>query len=422
MYFNLFKIQEKQDISKQKFPAELKSVKIIDMKILAIETSCDETALCVIKAEGDFHNAKIEILGESLLSQVNMHRKFGGVYPTLAKREHSTNLTPMLSKTLKEAKLYKEALNKKIPGREREEIKKILEKENTLSQTLIPFLDSTEKPKIDKIAVTYGPGLEPALWVGINFAKAISKIWNIPIIPINHMEGHIFSALLKKEYRKAYTLRKTGFPALALLISGGHTEFVLIKKYGKYEIIGSTRDDALGEAFDKVARMLNLPYPGGPEISKLTEKAREENIRAEEIDLPRPMINSDNLDFSFSGIKTAVLYKLKKVEELDEKIKMKVALEFENAITEVLVKKTKRAIEKNDIKTLLLGGGVSANKHIKRALNTIKEKSFKNLEIYFPNSELSMDNSIMIAVAGYFNSNKDTREDINAEGNLKIDN
>lgn len=393
------------------------------MRILGIETSCDETALCTLQAEGDFNDAKLKVESSSLLSQINLHREFGGVYPNVAKREHAINLTPTLQKVLKETDIYDKAFQTKLSGEQKSELEEIFRKEPNLADMLTPLLDSIEKPSIDRIAVTVGPGLEPALWVGINFAKALSSVWDIPVIPVNHMEGHVFSALLKETAegeKSEHTLKQVEFPALALLISGGHTELVLMRDWLEYEKIGQTRDDAIGEAFDKVARMLELPYPGGPEISKLAQRTREENLKAEDIDLPRPMIDSGDWDFSFSGIKTAVMYKLKEVEEVDEKTKKKIALDFENSVTEVIVKKTKDAIEKYEAKTLLTGGGVSANKHIRASLKEMTEQ--EDIPLNLPLLHLSIDNAVMIATAGYFRESQATQnpEEINASGQLPL--
>ena len=215
-----------------------------------------------------------------------------------------------------------------------------------LYDLLIAFLEKNNKPIFDAIAVTEGPGLEPALWVGIVFAKALSLSWEIPIISVNHMEGHIVSALLElksEENINLFNIQEIEFPAISLLVSGGHTELVKINNIGSYEVIGRTRDDAVGEAFDKVARILGYPYPGGPEISALAQIARDENINTEnEIKLPRPMLHSKDLDFSFSGIKTAVLYMVQKIPNLTEEIKKQIAREFEDSVIEVLFSKTKR--------------------------------------------------------------------------------
>ncbi len=203
------------------------------MRILAIETSCDETAIAVLRASGGFKNLRLKILSNIVASQIKIHAKWGGVVPNLAKREHIKNLPIVLKKALAKSKI--------------------------------------KNKDIDLIAVTVGPGLEPALWTGINFALDLSKVWDKPIIGINHMEGHIFASLLNSKIKNK-KLKLWKFPALALLVSGGHTELVLIKEWLKYKIIGQTRDDAAGEAFDKVAKMLGLSYPGGPQVAKLAER------------------------------------------------------------------------------------------------------------------------------------------------------
>jgi N6-L-threonylcarbamoyladenine synthase len=308
-------------------------------------------------------------------------------------------------------------------------------------------------PDMDLIAVTVGPGLEPALWAGINFAEELSKKWKVPIIPVNHMEGHIFSVLLQDKEQ----INKLAFPSLALLVSGGHTELVLIKDWLKYKKIGQTLDDAAGEAFDKVARMLGLPYPGGPEISKLAAEARkekqgserkslplrglasatartrgifqQENIRAPQeqvssFTLPRPMMHTKDFDFSFSGLKTAVLYLVRKIPVMTPEIQKEIAREFEDAAVEVLVAKTLRAAEKYKIKTLIVAGGVAANSRLRHVFKTKLDEldNFKNLELLFPTRELSTDNSLMIALAGYFQTFKRKKyaKNLKAKGNLGL--
>ena len=352
------------------------------MKILAIETSCDETAVSLLEISGSLEKPNIKVLGDSYLSQAKLHEKYGGVYPNLAKREHEKNLPILLEKTLKEAG------------------------------------EPSENPNIDYIAVTEGPGLEPALWVGIGFALELGKKWAKSVIPVNHMEGHVFSIL----FNASNPLK---LPALALLVSGGHTELVIVKDFRDYEIIGRTRDDAVGEAFDKVARMLGLPYPGGPEISKLAEKSRIEKEKIG-IEFPRPMIHSDNLDFSFSGLKTAVLYKLKSEKKLSEEIKKDVARAFEDAAVEVLVEKTNRALLElgSSIKTLIVAGGVSANIHLNRELEKLVEK-FKNVKLHAPTRYLSTDNAVMIGIAAFIQAEKEPETikkqlPIKARGNLSI--
>lgn len=386
------------------------------MRILAIETSCDETAVAILEGSGGVRDHSFSILGNALLSQAKLHAEFGGVYPSLAKREHAKNLVPLTDKALLDAGMLKKNMQELAPELNTE-LKNLLEREPEMYKMLADFLSRYEKPEIDSIAVTEGPGLEPALWVGINFAKALSIAWNIPVTPINHLEGHIVASLLSEEIR----LGHVEFPALALLISGGHTELVLIKDWFSYQLLGSTRDDAVGEAFDKVARMLGLSYPGGPEIARMANEARINN-RKSRYSLPRPMIRSDDCDFSFSGLKTAVLYQIKDIEELTEEMKQEFAQEFEDAVVEILIKKTRKAIEENDIKTLILGGGVSANKEIRNAFKELFKNHYPDSLLYIPEEKLTTDNAVMIAVAGFLRAQKENKpmEDIRAQGNMKL--
>jgi N6-L-threonylcarbamoyladenine synthase len=406
------------------------------MKILSIETSCDETGISIIDVRGR-KNPTFEILADSLNSQIKIHAPYGGVFPALAKREHQKNLPILLERTLKKAHLHQgfgeqAKLNKK------------------------------EKP-VDLIAVTSGPGLEPALWTGIVFAKELSKKWGIPLIPVNHMEGHILSVFGKHTEKFKIDLPKNKFPILALLISGGHTELVLVNNFGKYKIIGETLDDAAGEAFDKVARMLGLPYPGGPEISKLSEQERRKiifrggqsnenqilsgrNFSTEKFaqssgrrlaesrqdlfsfSLPRPMLHSKNFDFSFSGLKTAVLYLIRDLKEKnpkileDIKIKKMIAKEFEDAVIETLVFKTKKAIEKYNIKTLIVAGGVSSNKYLGVEMKRITKGK---QTLFSPDKKLATDNSVMIGIVGYLKFLGRGKKGVNpgnikAEGGLRL--
>ncbi len=393
------------------------------MNLLAIETSCDETAISILEARGTHRSPSFKILSSVVHSQAALHAKWSGVVPNLAKREHSKNLVPILRKALEESGLL---VNKKLASLpETEKIKKMLEREPGLAELFLEFVPNIAVPKIDAIAVTYGPGLEPALWTGINFAKALGLFWNKPIMPINHMEGHILSVLLPETTPGLRSNLKLKLPAIALLISGGHTELVLIKDWLKYKVLGHTRDDAVGEAFDKVARMLGLPYPGGPEISKLAEKFSTWELSSQvnkiPIKLPRPMINSGDLDFSFSGLKTAVLYKIKEIGKLSEEIKSEIAHEFEEAVVDVLISKTKLALRQNEVKTLIIGGGVIANKKIREAFKGLANE---NLRLLIPHRTLSTDNAAMIATAGYFRyldyKNKKTKPNKNfkATGNL----
>lgn len=385
------------------------------MNILGIETSCDETAVCFIKAEGNFDaDFRFRILGNALLSQAALHAKFGGVFPNLAKREHAKNLVPMLVQALEQAG---ELQKHREPTSVLPDIKTTLEREPELLEQLLPFLAQSKKPNIDAIAVTHGPGLEPALWVGVNFARALSAVWNVPIVAVNHMEGHVALSMMEDG-----RLAKFEFPVLALLISGGHTELVLSREWMKYERVGETRDDAAGEAFDKVARLLDLPYPGGPEISRLAEKARSENTPSN-FKLPRPMMHEDNFDFSFSGLKTAVRRITEAQAPLSEEMKMDIAREFEDAVADVLVSKTLRAVEMYGANTVLVGGGVSANTYIRERLAEALEKADTPVELLIPPPELATDNAIMIALAGYFHALKKDFADpaeLRANGNLKL--
>lgn len=400
--------------------------KLKTMTILGIETSCDETSICLIKKSENTINT-LEILGEEILSQT-IHKKYGGVFPALAKREHQKNLIPLLKKVLEESNFSIANYQFLLSNGKLNRIKIILEREPVLLKNFIDFIPKIEKPPIDAIAVTNGPGLEPALWAGINFAKALSTFWNLPLYPINHMEGHIHVALLqniknqKTKNKNKYKIIKPKVPALALLLSGGHTELVLIRNNQNYSIVGKTLDDALGEAFDKVARILGLPYPGGPEIEKLAKSARSmRNIRYRmtNIKLPRPMISSGDLNFSFSGLKTAVLYLVKKTGRLKVSDKANIAREFEEAATDVLVNKTKKAVEKFAAKTLLLGGGVMANTYI---VNRLKELAFKeNISFFVPQKKYSGDNALMIAETALFHiRNKKPPGLFGAEGNLQL--
>lgn len=387
------------------------------MKILAIETSCDETAVSIVESTGDFPNATYAVLGNALFSQVDIHREYGGVFPNVAKREHTKTLVPMLKMALTEARVQE--TKTEISPELEAELKTILSREGDLAAALIPYLKTIEKPDIDLIAVTHGPGLEPALWVGVSFAKALSKAWEVPVVPTNHMEGHVVSSLFSKD-----RLRPVSFPAVSLLISGGHTELILMKDWGTYELIGKTKDDAVGEAFDKVARMLGLPYPGGPEISKLAHTSRTSGT-PHTYALPRPMIKSNDCDFSFSGLKTAVLYTVKD-QELTEEQKTQLAQEFEDAVAEVLVSKTLKAVDDTGAQTVIIGGGVSANKHIRSEMEKAFTEQRPDVTCYFPEATLATDNAIMIALAAHqkyaiFGEKAVDREnEFVAEGNLLI--
>ncbi len=417
------------------------------MKILSIETSCDETAISIIEAYGDYEDFQCKVIANELLSQATLHTQYGGVFPTLAKREHAKNLPQLLQKALANSEIisHESQPANDLSKQKLKIIKNILEREPELYLQLSVLLSQITKPDIDPvrsktqkapadfvnrtsngvdaIAITNGPGLAPALWVGVNFARALSVAWELPIVPVNHMEGHVFSAMLKKSDPKNYHLSHINFPALALLISGGHTELVLMKDWSSYELLGATRDDAVGEAFDKVARLLGLNYPGGPEISKLATKARKKNLSDASFVLPRPMIHTDDYNFSFSGLKTAVLTLVKKLGELSENQKQQIAREFEDAVADVFTTKVSKAISDTGAQTLLIGGGVSANTYINNRISKLIKKEYGGVSLHIPNKELTGDNALMIAVAGYFNikANKFVKQDnLTAEANLTL--
>lgn len=383
------------------------------MKVLGIETSCDETAICIIDAQGDVSDARFVVLGNALYSQVETHRPYGGVFPNLAKREHAKNLVPMLKSALRQAALLDQGQTfvKECT------IEQILSREQGLFGQLKDFFEEYAKPEIDAIAVTVGPGLEPALWVGVNFARALALVWDLPVVATNHMEGHIVISAVKDD-----AIAPMDFPALALLISGGHTELVLMKEWFHYEKIGQTRDDAVGEAFDKVARLMELPYPGGPEISKLAKEAREKNV-ASPFPLPRAMLQSGDLDFSFSGLKTAVRRELEKRGPLSGDEKCGVSREFEDSVADVFNAKVRRAIKESGVHSLIVGGGVAANDYIKQRLSDMLEKEFPETEMLVCPKERATDNALMIALAGYLRAERKEfakPEDLVANGNLSL--
>ncbi|MEX1028068.1 MAG: tRNA (adenosine(37)-N6)-threonylcarbamoyltransferase complex transferase subunit TsaD [Candidatus Paceibacterota bacterium] len=394
------------------------------MKLLSIETSCDETSFALINVD----DTEVTIHAHNILSQVDVHQEYGGVFPSLAKREHARNAVPLLAKTLAEANL-RAGETPRILQDVHEQITKLLEREEGLADELLAFLAKNPRPDIDAIAVTHGPGLEPTLWVGINLAKALSAVWQTPVIPVNHMEGHLASLLVDDpEQRATQKLLSFPFPAIALLVSGGHTELVLIKDWGEYTIIGRTVDDAVGEAFDKVARLLGLSYPGGPEVARLAAQARTETTESP-FSLPRPMLNSGDLNFSFSGIKTAVRNGIenqrKKTSDglLSDAHKQGIAREFEDAVVETLVTKAERACSEYGALSFLLAGGVAANRHLVSSLQVNNELPPVSVAPLL----LTGDNALMIAVAGWLRANYDPSliltnpSPIQAIGNLSLE-
>ncbi|MEK7639051.1 MAG: tRNA (adenosine(37)-N6)-threonylcarbamoyltransferase complex transferase subunit TsaD, partial [Patescibacteria group bacterium] len=367
------------------------------MLILSIETSCDETAVSLVEARGEFPQAVYDIHGDALWSQIDIHREYGGVLPALAKREHAATIVPMLEKAIKEAGIEPLDFTPTLDEKTEQAVRTILNREHGLVDQLLTFHKEHGAFAVDLIAVTSGPGLEPALWVGVNFARALALLWDVPVVPVNHMEGHVLASIYDAD--RDNQLSDISFPAISLLISGGHTELILMKNWGQYEKIGQTRDDAVGEAYDKVARLLGLPYPGGPEVAAQASLARRNKL-PKFADLPSPMLRSNDLDFSFSGLKTAVRYAVAD-KTLSKDEVAAIARDFEDAVTAVLLKKTLTAIEQHQAKTLIVGGGVSANQHLKRMFEAALLTDYPDVTSYFPRPGLSTDNSIMIALAGH---------------------
>ena len=309
------------------------------MLVLGIETSCDETGVAL-------YDSKKGLLGHTLHSQVKLHAEYGGVVPELASRDHISHIIPLIDQLLKNQSLQIEA--------------------------------------IDSIAYTSGPGLSGALLVGSCVAEAMACSLNIPSIPVHHLEGHLLAPMLEQE--------SPSFPFLALLVSGGHSQLIHVRAIGDYSIIGDTLDDAAGEAFDKTAQLLGLGYPGGLALSNLAEKG------SPFFTLPRPLLNTHGFNFSFSGLKTAVLTLVKKQEILNESIKANIAYEFQEAITDVLVKKSYLALEHLNLNQLVVSGGVGANKQLRKKLTQLSSKN--NFKVFFPAFEFCTDNGAMIALAG----------------------
>jgi len=352
------------------------------LKILAIETSCDETAAAVIEKKDN----SLFITKSIVSSQIDLHAKTGGVVPEVASRAHMEAIVPIVS----------EALSLKTTSQinYRESIKALRE-------------------EITHIAVTAGPGLIGSLLVGFNAAKTISYALDLPIVPINHIEGHIYSAFIKEDKDSSgfkVDEESIKFPLLALIVSGGHTSLILMTDHNQYKQLGSTIDDAVGEAYDKVAKLLGLDYPGGPIISRLATEFRQQNEK-EIMELPRPLINDGTFNFSLSGLKTAVLYATRKIvaekgldsaRDLDENTKRGIAAAFEEAVKDVLVFKTKKAIFKYKPKTVVFGGGVAANQYLGSSLKEMIDKEDRSIKFYKPLLKMTGDNAAMIALAAYY--------------------
>ncbi|MFB3165478.1 tRNA (adenosine(37)-N6)-threonylcarbamoyltransferase complex transferase subunit TsaD [Neobacillus sp. 179-J 1A1 HS] len=332
-----------------------------DQWIMGIETSCDETAVAIIK------NGR-EIAANVVASQIESHKRFGGVVPEIASRHHVEQMTIVIEEALKEADL-----------------------------TL---------PELDAIAVTEGPGLVGALLIGVNAAKALAFAHNIPLVPVHHIAGHIYANRLVKELT---------FPLLSLVVSGGHTELVYMKEQGHFEVIGETRDDAAGEAYDKVARTLKLPYPGGPHIDRLAQEG------SDTLNLPRAWLEEGSYDFSFSGLKSAVINTVHNAEQRGEIIAPEdLAASFQQSVIEVLVKKTVKATEEYKVKQVLLAGGVAANKGLRKALEEAFSTKF-DIDLVIPPLNLCTDNAAMIAAAGSIMFEKGIRADLSLNANPGLD-
>ena len=313
------------------------------MKVLGIETSCDETGVAVYDAEAG-------LLAHKLYSQVALHREFGGVVPELASRDHIRKLIPLVRDCLAEA--------------------------------------GTGTGDLGGIAYTRGPGLVGALLVGASAAAGMAYGWRLPMIGVHHMEGHLLAPLMETP--------APVFPFVALLVSGGHTQLVEVAGVGAYKLLGETLDDAAGEAFDKTAKLLGLPYPGGPELAKLAESGRPGRFK-----FPRPMIKKPGLDFSFSGLKTAVVTAVQAIEQqrpLSDQERADIAREFEDAVVESLCAKCRRAVEQTGVRRLVVAGGVSANKRLRNALDAMS--AVLGVEVYYPRPAFCTDNGAMIAFAG----------------------
>ena len=309
------------------------------MKVLGIESSCDETGVAVVDHHG-------KVLAEQLYSQVDIHAEFGGVVPELASRDHIRKLTPLIKECLNESDL-------------------------TLAD-------------LDAVAYTAGPGLIGALFVGASFGQALAWSLGIPAIPVHHMEAHLLVPFLNQS-------SGLNFPFLSLLVSGGHTMIVRADKLGSYQVLGQSRDDAVGEAFDKVAKQLGLGYPGGPLIERLAKTSLNQRD-----DFPRPMLDHPSLDFSFSGLKTHTLLEYQKVENI-EASKADIAYAFQEAVTETLYVKCKRAVETTGLNTLVIAGGVSANQRLRHKFTQLSDEG---INVMFPDLKVCTDNGLMVAYAG----------------------
>jgi N6-L-threonylcarbamoyladenine synthase len=325
------------------------------MNVIGIETSCDETGVAI-------YSDSLGLLANQLYSQVELHRKYGGVVPELASRDHIRRTLPMIDQVIKEAGL--------------------------------------SPADIDAIAYTAGPGLIGALLVGASVAKSLAFAWNIPALGIHHMEGHMVAARLAEEAPE--------YPFVALLVSGGHTQLMTCRKPHKYELLGDSQDDAAGEAFDKVAKMLGLPYPGGPAIAEIAKKGNPKRFH-----FPRPMTNKPGLNFSFSGLKTFTFNTLKSINSLNEQDKADIGTAFQEAVVDTIRIKCERALDQTGLTTLVIAGGVSANVELRARLDALTKQ--RACHVFYPPLHLCTDNGAMIAYAGYLRLKAGASEDLSIE-------
>ena len=353
------------------------------MKILGIDTSCDDTCISVIKAQSSkFKTQNFEILSNVVSSQIKLHAKYGGVYPSLAKREHIKNLPLVFRRATK----------------------------------------NIDISKIDLIGVTVGPGLEPCLWQGVNFARDLAKKVKKPIVSVNHIEAHIVANFIR-ENSKSEIRNPKFFPSVCLVVSGGHTQLILMREIGKYKLIGETRDDAAGECFDKAARILGLGYPGGPVIAREAAKFGRGQTSAK---FPRPMMYQKNYDFSFSGLKTAVLYKVRSTKSKETKKKefiRAMCRETQQAIIDVLIHKTMKAAKDFKVKSIILGGGVASNEELRKQFQEKIQKEIPDTKYSIPDIKYCTDNAVMIALTAYFSRKKAKGinwKKVEVDANLKI--
>lgn len=324
----------------------------MSLKLLAIESSCDETSAAVIE-DGK------KVLSNVVASQIDIHKEYGGVVPEIASRMHVELIMPVVDKAINDS--------------------------------------GTDRENLDAVAVTHGPGLIGALMVGLSTAKALAFGLNIPLVGVNHLEAHMSAVHLENQVK---------FPFVGLVVSGGHTSLYLVKSYTEFEMLGKTRDDAAGEAFDKAAKIMDLPYPGGVEIDKLAKEGNREAI-----DFPRPFMKSSTLDFSFSGIKTSVLYYLKKHPNPNDKELRDICASYQEAIVETLVNKTLLAAREHNVESVVIAGGVACNSRLRELSKEELEK--EEVAVYIPSPKYCTDNAAMIGSLGGFMFQNQTTSELN---------